>query len=331
MSTERDNLRRRGGYEVWYLTWNHPGTGQGFWLRHVIESGHAELWFARFDPRDATRTFGVHRRFAGEPAGGDTAPFRIAIGDATLAHDAARGALVADGHDLRWDLRWTPAAHALRLLPDVIYAGGGLGDTTVQSPSPRAPLSGELVIDGERLVFDGAPVGQTHLWGKKHAFAWTWAHCAELVGTGGGGERALLELLGVRLQRGGLTLPTLAFAVLELDGESLRLNQLRHLAVNRARWERGRVQFDARGATVRVEGELTCRPEQLIEAPYVDPDGTHLWCANTEIGDARITVWRRTLRGWREDRTLVAAGTAHFEIGRRERDPRVAPTHVLVE
>lgn len=327
MSTEALNLRRRGGYEVWYLTWNHPGTGQGFWLRHVIEAGHSELWFARFDPRDPTRTFGVHRRFPTEPTTGDTLPFRLVLGDAELRHDQARGSLAAAGHDIRWDLRWTPAARALRQLPDLMYARGGLGDTTVQTPNPRVPLHGELVIDGEHLAFSDAPLGQTHLWGKKHAYAWTWAHC----GAFDDGDGAVLELLGARLQRGGVTLPTLTLVAMELDGEPLRLNQFRHVLGNRAGWELGRVAFSAHDATTRVTGELTCSPEQMIEAPYVDPDGTRLYCANTEIGDARLVISRRTWRGWRTERLLTARGTAHFEIGRRERDPRVTKTHTLVE
>src|SRR6185503_988187 len=41
---------RRGVYEVWYLTWNHAATGQGFWLRYISESPdvgepRGELWF----------------------------------------------------------------------------------------------------------------------------------------------------------------------------------------------------------------------------------------------------------------------------------------------
>ena len=39
---DRDNQRRwradqTGVYEVWYMTWNHPATDQGFWLRFITE------------------------------------------------------------------------------------------------------------------------------------------------------------------------------------------------------------------------------------------------------------------------------------------------------
>ena len=74
----------------------------------------------------------------------------------------------------------------------------------------------------------------------------------------------------------------------------------------------------------------TCTPAQMVNAPYEDPDGQDLWCVNTEIGDARITVFKRAGLGWREHRTLTATRRAHFEMGSRTRDPAVTREHILV-
>lgn len=337
-STERDNVRHwpadaRGTYEVWYTTWNHPATGQGFWLRFIIEApgaGHGEprgeLWFARFDPRHPDRTFAIHRRFPIAQVASSDTPFGLQIAGAKLAHDHSFGELRGDGHEVAWDLRWVPAARTLRHLPDVMYRGGGLGETTVQSPNPRVPLSGRLVIDGEELVFDRAIAGQTHLWGTKHAYSWTWGRCAELAGA----SDAVLEILGVRLQRRGITLPPLTLVCLDLDGEQHRLNQFRHVLRNRSTWRVGQVTFLGWSPTVKIEGELTCTADQMVNAPYFDPDGTQLHCANTEIGDARVTIYRRSGTRWVEQRRLGARGRAHFEIGSRARDPDVTRAHVLV-
>jgi hypothetical protein len=73
---------------------------------------------------------------------------------------------------------------------------------------------------------------------------------------------------------------------------------------------------------------MSARPEQIIDAPYVDPDGTPVWCANTEIGDARVTIYKRSGLAWREHKQLVARGTAHFESGSRSRSPAVERVHV---
>src|SRR4051794_354021 len=115
-----ENLRHwgsetRGVYEVWYVTWNHPATDQGFWLRYITEApvdgaAHAELWFARFDPKRPDQTFGVHKRFPISQLQCTSDPFAITIAGSRLGHDHAVGQLTAAGHDLRWDLRWEPSS-----------------------------------------------------------------------------------------------------------------------------------------------------------------------------------------------------------------------------
>jgi hypothetical protein len=332
--SEDDNHRHwadgeSGTYEVWYLTWNHPATDQGFWLRYITEapvSGEArgELWFARFDPKRPDKTFAIHKHFAGVDA--SRAPFRVEIGGAQLGHDHAIGELSGDGHRIEWNLRWDPARDILRQLPDVMYARGGLGETTVQSPNPRVPVTGTLVVDGETLTFERAVLGQTHVWGKKHAFSWAWGRCADFPGA----PDAVLELIAVRLQRGGRTLPPMTLVALDLDGERHHLNQFRHVTRNRATWQTGRVTFTAQSLRVKIEGELTAPNDAFVNAPYEDPDGTHLWCVNTEIGDARVVVYERKGLAWREVRRLEARHRAHFEIGSRERDAAVVREHVLV-
>jgi hypothetical protein len=90
------------------------------------------------------------------------------------------------------------------------------------------------------------------------------------------------------------------------------------------------VQFTGVSAMSKVVGELRCAPESLILAPYLDPDGTAVYCANTEIGDATVTLYRRSGLRWREHRTLTATRRAHFETGGRTRDPAVVREHILV-
>jgi hypothetical protein len=320
---EADNLRlgddaRRDAYEVWYLTWNEPVTGQGFWLRYITEPGRGELWFARFDPARPERTFGIHKRFA--PPRTCSAPFSLELGGAHLGHDRAHGSLAGGGHAVSWDLRWDPAPRALRVQPDLSYRLH-IGTSQVITPNPRVPLRGAVVVDGETLALGGSWLGQSHVFGTKHLYTWAWAHCAELDGA----ESALLELIATRLYRRGVLLPVTCMLVLELDGQRHHLNQFRHFVRNRASWHTGRISFSAWSRSLRLEGELACAPEALVQAEYEDPDGTRLYCANTEIGDARITVTQDGRK-----RHLEAHGRAHFETGGRKRDPVVTRDHSLV-
>jgi hypothetical protein len=78
-----------------------------------------------------------------------------------------------------------------------------------------------------------------------------------------------------------------------------------------------------------VEGEFSCRPEDMLMTEYEDPDGEPTFCANTEIADLRVTVFRKSgpLARWREAALLVAPRTAHFEVASRQRDPAIGKLH----
>lgn len=329
-------------YEVWYLTWNHAATDTGYWLRHVTEvpmanlpagkaGGHgqarAEMWFARFDARRPERTFGFHRRFPLTALHAKASPFELAIGECRLRHDSAQGALEGDGHKIRWNLKWEPSRSVLRHLPDVMYRRGGLGETTVQSPNPRVAMAGTLEIDGEELSFVGTPMGQTHLWGKKHAYSWAWGRCAEWQG----GENAVLETLSVKLERRGLKLPTMSLSTLVLGDETIRSVGWVHGLRNEASWKPGSYKFTASQGDVLVKAEMSGRLDRFVVAPYVDPDGQEVYCANTEIGDARVEVWRKVNGHFRQAEVLEAPRRAHFETGGRERPAGVERMHKTIE
>jgi hypothetical protein len=55
-----------------------------------------------------------------------------------------------------------------------------------------------------------------------------------------------------------------------------------------------------------------------------------VYCANTEVGDAKVTLWRRAGLGWGNPRELTGLGRAHFETGGTTSDPAVTKTHILL-
>jgi hypothetical protein len=338
-ATAADNRRvwdgaARGHYEVWYLTASHLASRTGLWIRYTLEAplpGHgepyAQLWFALFDHGDPGKNVAINRRFPIAEHSAREAPFAITIGpDAALGHGSARGALAGRGHDVRWDLRWLPAEHTYRQLPGLVYRTG-FGDTKVLTPNLDVPLRGEVTVDGRTLRFDGDPAGQTHLWGKKHAHEWAWGHCNAFEGKRG----AALETLTVRLKKRGLVLPPLTVLGLQLDGEMLRWGELRHTPFTRGSYSTGSYRFSALAPDARLEGELSCRPEDMTLTEYHDPDGEPSFCANTCAGDLRLTVFRRSLLGrFREAARLHAPGTAHFEVAMRSADPAITRRHLTV-
>jgi hypothetical protein len=328
---------QRGHYEVWYCTLSHLASRTGFWIRYTLEApteGHgepyAQLWFARFDRDRPERTFGFNEKLSIGELMQEKAPFRVRIGASELTSASAKGHLAGEGHEASWDLRWTPAAEPHLHLPAALYKTS-FADTLVLSPNLNVAARGTITVDGETYALDGDPLGQTHLWGKKHAYSWAWSHCNGFDDDRG----AALETLSVRLRRGPLVLPKLTLISLRLDGgdpAELHFRELWQLPLARSDYATGRYQLHAANAEWKVEAEYTCRPEDMIMAEYVDPDGDPAYCHNTEVADARVTVWRRSpfVGRFRQHRTLVARGTGHFEWAARAGDPTVRKRHVQI-
>src|SRR5262245_27357359 len=211
---------QRGHYEVWYATLTHVASRTGFWIRYTLEApdeGHgepyAQLWFARFSRDNPELTFGFNKKLPIAELRQEPAPFRIRLADAELTSASARGHLGGDGHEVSWDLRWTPSDRLHQHLPASVYKAS-FADTLVQTPNLNVAARGTITVDGERYELDGDPLGQTHLWGRKHAYSWAWSHCNAFDGDRG----AALETLSVRLRRGPVVLPKLTLMSLYLDG-----------------------------------------------------------------------------------------------------------------
>lgn len=323
-----------GHYEVYYATLSHPETQTGFWIRYTLESpqaGHgepyAQLWFATFDPNDSTKTFAYNRRFPIDALTTKGGPFQLQIGDAVLRHDGMKGSLASPDHKAEWDLRWQPAERLHLHLPTAVYPRS-FADTKVQSPNLNVAAHGSITVDGRRYECVGAPLGQTHLWGRKHAYSWAWAHCNAFEGDRG----VAFEALTVRLRRGPVVTPSLTIFSLYLDGQSPSLIEFREpwqLPFSRSEYGTGRYFLTGQNLTHKVEVEMTCRPEDLILTEYVDPDGEAAFCHNTECASATVKIWkRRGLLGWTEDRVIVSKNMAHYEWGARAGDPLVKKRHV---
>src|SRR5262249_36561360 len=154
------------------------------------------------------------------------------------------------------------------------------------SPNLDVPMRGTVVVDGKTFTLDNLPGCQTHIWGKKHAFAWAWGHCNAFDGRPG----AALETLTLRLRRRGIVLPPLTLFALYLGDEALVFTGFRDTLFSRGRFGTAHYELSGRAPGVRIAGEFRCRPDDMVLAPYVDPDGERCYCANTCVGDLELTI-----------------------------------------
>ena len=330
-----------GHYEVWYATLSQIASQTGFWIRYTLEAplpGHGQpscgLWFARFDGNDPTRTFGFHQTYEIGALRHDAAPFRLCVGDSELRQDGMKGQLLSSEpspHRVSWDIHWVPTDRVHRHLPSLLYRGG-IAETQVLSPNLNVLARGNITVDGQRYDLEDAPLGQTHLWGRKHAYSWAWSHCNAFEADRG----AALETLTVRLRRGSIVLPKVTMLSLYLDGGDPCLIEFREpwqLPLIRSDYATGRYHLSAANLQYKIEAEFSCRPEDMLLTEYLDPDGDPAFCHNSECADLRLTVWRRSplVGRFRHWRTLEARKSAHYEWGARAGDPQVKKRHLRID
>lgn len=339
MSTEKDNRmvwdqQKPGHYEVWYTTFNHRPSGTGFWIRYTLDAPiagkgepFAQLWFGFFDKEHPQHNFGLNRKVKASLLQAHDDPFSLSIAGASLRHGGLKGQIAGDGHEASWDLGFKPALHTHHHLPRMVYTASW-PDTRVLSPNLMVNFFGEVHVDGRTFDLDGEPGCQSHIWGRKHAHAWAWSHVSAFRED----PTACLETLTVRLRRLGLVTPPMSFISFYLGSEVYHFREFVTLPLTRGRWETGLYRIRAVGPRIRLEGELRCRPEDMIMTPYEDPDGEPSFCHNTEVGDASLVVQtRRSFRSrFRDIGRLTASGTAHFEIAGRSPDGFIARRHVTV-
>ncbi|MDQ4143564.1 MAG: hypothetical protein M3198_07450 [Actinomycetota bacterium] len=313
--------RSRSFMEVWYTTLNHPETGLGVWLRYTITAPtsearepYCELWGFVFDP-ERRLDFAAKDRYdisrLGASNGRDDGAL-VRIGDAWLSENHLDGSLEKDGRALRWSLDFEPAAHCFQHLPAQLRGRIEKRVSTVCSPNLAVPFSGVVAIDGRELVFDRARGSQSHRWGARHSLSWTWAHCSEWDE----GE-AIFEGLAAQAALGPVPAPRSTFVFLRHGGEDIAFNELRWAMLARSDYDLPVWSFNARTDRWKIHGIASASPAHMFQVTYEDPDGSKRYCANSEISDLVIHVFRKAAGGWAHDATLRAAGSAHLEFGRK--------------
>ncbi len=322
----RENLPRwdgrRGRYEAWFVTLSAPEAG--YWIRYTLHSGprgpvEPRLWFARFDRRDPSATFGVNVAVPHDALYLAPESFGVVMGGATLGPTRAAGSVAGAGHEARWDLEWTSeASPPLRLLPPALYRRG-MAPTRLYTPAPDARFRGTIEVDGEPVVLEDAPGQQGHVEGTRHADRWAWASCTAFDRPG-----YAVQALSAQGRRGPVVLPFVSSVGVRIDDRWIRLG-----SVARSRtWALGMWRVRLAGKRHRLEGEVSVPREALMRARYVDPDGTPRWCHNSEVASSRLRLWERGPGGWGEIADLVSDGTTHAEWAGRTPAPGHFAEHI---
>ncbi len=317
----------RGWYEAWFIVAADPRSGAGVWLRYALDEASdgtvvPSVWGSFFDRSASARNFSLKaslpsaaiRRGAG---------LVIGIGDAALEESGCKGEVEGGGHSLRWRLAFAEeedaaAGGAQEVSPGFLQPIARLKKSGYLLARPALRLSGALEVDGQPLELRSAPGLQAHLWGQQRYPAWAWAHCGSFEEAPG----SSLDLLSVQ-GPGGLFIPLFSF---RFQGKLHRFAELPWIARSTSRRAPPAWHFSAEDATLAIDGALRADPADCVEVEYVDPDGSKLFCVNTEVAHAELRVRTRSFPGapWRPEGTLRSAGSAGLEFCGPYPDSRVS-------
>jgi hypothetical protein len=255
----------------------------------------------------------------GVPNGRDDGSL-VRIGDAWLSDDHLEGEVVTNGRSLAWSLDLEPAGRTFQHLPSIVRHRIDRRVSTVCSPNLSVPFSGEVKLDGAVLEFDRELGSQSHRWGRRHSPSWAWAHCSEFAGA----PDTAFEGLAARASVGPVPAPTTTFLYLRHEGEDIALNDLRGAVFgSKSRYLLPTWAFTAHNDLWRIVGAGRFKIADAVQVEYADPDGTPRFCANSEIADLAIELYKKTPAGWRHERSLTSLGRAHLEFGRRQAFPEL--------
>lgn len=322
--SELDRARwrgQRGHYEAWYLTLHDPGSGRGFWFRWTLHAPRdasrpveAGLWAVSFEPGGggaAGRDVYPAARFHADPGPGG---LRLVLGPGALGPDLARGEVGAGAERLAWDLRFShPAGRSAHVHPALFALG--LAGTCATSPALQVAVSGVIEVGGRRLELREVPGERGHVWGRRHAWSWAWAHAQSFDGR----PACAFDGVSARVRALGRALPPGTPLHLQLEGRDLVWNEPWALWSPESRWELGRWEFTARRGDLELRGRAEAPPEAFVAVEYEDPGGRRLWCHHAEQADLELEL----RRGGEIVERLAARGSAALEIAGPEPDLRV--------
>lgn len=301
--------------EVWYATCSEAD-GTGWWFHHELvspsdrQAGGAFVhgWVATFPPESEP----IVERFG--PGGPVTA-----VGDEGVLL-RGNGWSVEPGRyqgrtaTFTWDIAVEGDAPGLYTFPRWAWEREVLPGAQIVDV-PQAKFRGRMAVGGSERTLE-AFGAQAHIYGHGSAAKWAWLH-ADLD------EDTTLEVVAAvphvpfPLPSGiGVRVPALPVARLRFRGRDEPRDPLLSAFGGRARlglpsWS---VQVPLPGAR-RLVVAVDLPPQRCVQMEYPNPDGSRVWCTNSERADARVQTEVGHGRRRRIENEWHLTGRAHAEVG----------------
>jgi hypothetical protein len=306
---------KRGHYEGYYVAFNDPESGRGFWIRYSMvapsdktREPFAQVWFMRTDRSRSPRNIALRQTFPIRELTASDEPFFVDVAGKRLTADGASGAIAPDGVEASWNLSFDPVLPPIAPTPE----WGARMATCFLEPRPLIRISGTITENDNDVAIDGWLGEQAHVFGKRHSQAWHWAECKHLGAPG----RAFTGFAAWPRLPGGVR--TVTSIYLELgDGRRILRNRFREMLKPETAHSVEGWEFDAAYARERLVGSVRPDPQDLIGITYHDPSGDPIYCYHSELADFRLQYFRRSSSSasWKLEEEFSAPSGAAFEYG----------------
>lgn len=325
---DEENLTRwriwkRSFFEVYFVKINDLSRNIALWLRYTLlssESGKREamVWGAFFDFKNRANNVAIRN---GYPINGvhiGKRNFDISVGPSEFAGSKLKGQVQNDRSKMTWALQFEKGGILVRHLPWPLYYGPFPSSKFV-APFCSARISGEIVINSEKIQLDSAPAYEGHFWGTEQ-YPWVWAHCNTFQED----DTCFFEGVSARPKILGHGLPQLTALFFYWEGCLHRVSSPIKWFRNRSSYRLGYFAFEAEEKGLRFSGTLTAKPADMIVWCFENPDGTKLFSHLSFNADMSLQIFRKEKKNWKVVKSLTAVKSATLDITLPKPDPRVA-------
>jgi hypothetical protein len=244
--------------------------------------------------------------------------FKIEVGPGVLERGKAKGKVGTGASTIEWDLKFEPRGPSLEHFSPALYAIG-VARSLCNAPHLALEVDGTVKVAGRTIKLQKAPGEQGHVFGRKHATQWAWAHCNAFAEE----KDAIFEGVSAKVRRYSIALPTVTPIYLRARGKEHVLTSTASMLAHDSRFELGRWDFEAEDEEILVMGRVQAPPERFVSVEYRDPDGEKVYCNNCCLADMSLELYERVGARWEPAGRLTSSGTTAFEIADGRRDPRV--------
>lgn len=267
-------------YEVWYGKLNLTPQ-KAFWFRYTLLNGKTKesaLWAIFFDESKIIarkKVFPLHEASL-EPY------VHLPLG--RLTENSCVGSL----DDIQWDLTYQKRDGAFDHVPH-LFKKLHFSKSLVCTPIVDARFLGKITVDGVVHSLDQVPGMAGHIWGKKQALCWSWAHCNSFEGM----ENTVFEGLSAKIPIMGRASPPLTSLYLKDGDKEYVFNGVIDLLKTQSSFGYGFWEFYTKKRNFILKGRIESVPNHIAVVTYTDTDDSVLYCHNSKLAKCELTLENR--------------------------------------